>query len=107
MSWIVTNLLIEIIAGIAGSHFAAVAANDYSFGKLGHSVVGAIGGSFSACFLGAITAMNVTANGVFNEPRLFEQIAAYILAGASAGGILTLAVGFLKHSIDARRGSKM
>jgi hypothetical protein len=107
MTWTITNLLIEIVAGIAGSHFAAVAASDYSFGKLGHSVVGAIGGSFSAYFLGAISAMTVTANGVFNEPRLFEQIAAFSLAGASAGGVLMLTVGFLKHCIDARRGSKM
>jgi hypothetical protein len=107
MSWTAVNLLIEIIAGIAGAHFAAAAANDYGFGSLGHSVVGAMGGGFVGHFLPVISAAIVTTNGLVNEPRLFEQIAAHSLAGATAGGILVLTVGFLKQSIDTHRAPKL
>jgi hypothetical protein len=107
MTWTVVNHLIEIIAGIAGAHFAAAAANDYGFGSLGHSVVGAMGGGFVGYLLPAISAAIVTTNGVFNEPRPFEQIAAHGLAGATAGGILMLTVGFLKQSINRHRAPKL
>lgn len=107
MTWTVTNLLIEIIAGIAGAHFVAVAANDYSFGSLGHCGVGAMGGGFVGYFLPSISAAIVTTNGVFNKRRLFEQIVAHSLTGAIAGGILMLTVGFLKHSIDTHRAPKL
>ena len=62
MTWTVTNLLIEIIAGIAGAHFVAVAANDYSFGSLGHCGVGAMGGGFVGYFIPSIAAAIVTTN---------------------------------------------
>jgi hypothetical protein len=107
MTWTVVNLLIGIIAGIAGAHFAAAAANDYGFGGPGHSVVGAVGGGLVGYFLPVISAAIVTTNGLFNEPRLFEQIAAHSLAGATVGGILMLTVGFLKQSIDTHRAPKL
>ena len=51
MTWTMTNLVIEIIAGIAGAHIVANAAREYSFGALGRSVVGAIGGYVGGYFL--------------------------------------------------------
>jgi uncharacterized membrane protein YeaQ/YmgE (transglycosylase-associated protein family) len=51
MSRTYTNLLIEIIGGIVGGHFAALAAREYSFGALGHTIAGAVGGAFSGVFL--------------------------------------------------------
>jgi hypothetical protein len=37
MSWTITNLAIEAIAGILGTNVAAGAAREYDFGMLGHS----------------------------------------------------------------------
>jgi hypothetical protein len=107
MTWTLTNLLIETIAGIAGAHFAALATSDYNFGRIGHSIAGMIGGGFNGYFLQTMIAMTVTTNGGFNQPRLFEQVMAHSLAGAAAGGILMLIVGFLKHSIDTHRAPKL
>jgi hypothetical protein len=107
MTWTVVNLLIEIIAGIAGAHVAAVAADDHSIGSLRRSIVGAIGGGFVGYFLPAISAAIVTTTGVFKEPTLFEQIMAHSFSGATAGGILMLTAGFLKQSIDAHRTPKL
>jgi uncharacterized membrane protein YeaQ/YmgE (transglycosylase-associated protein family) len=91
MTWTATNFLIEFIAGMVCGHVAAVAARDYSFGMLGHFVVGAIGGGLGGYFLKTSI--------VVNESRLFEQIMAHSLTGASAGAISVLTVGFIKHSI--------
>ena len=102
MTWTVTNLLIEIVAGLVGAHIAALAANDYGFGKLRQSGVGAIGGGFSGYFFQTSIAITVNTNGVFREPKLFEQLAAHSLAGATAGGISMLIVGFLIHSVTHR-----
>jgi len=45
MTWTVTNLIIQIIAGIAGGHAAAAAVHDHKFGALGHTIAGAAGGA--------------------------------------------------------------
>ena len=50
MTGTMTNLVIEIIAGIAGAHIVANATREYSFGALGRSVVGAIGGYVGGYF---------------------------------------------------------
>jgi hypothetical protein len=100
MNWTATEVLIEIVAGIAGAHIAAVAASHYSFGRFAHAVTGAIGGAFSGCVFLMVAA-------AFDGARLFEQMAAHILAGATAGGILMLIVGFLKHSVAMHRASKL
>jgi len=101
MTWTMTNLMIEIIAGIVGAHTVAMAARDYSFGALGHSMVGAIGGCVSSYFLNALSAMVVNGSEALNEPRLLDQIVAHSLTAAATGGILMLIVGFVKPAIFA------
>jgi uncharacterized membrane protein YeaQ/YmgE (transglycosylase-associated protein family) len=51
MTWTLTNLVIEIIAGIVGGHAIAAVAKEHSFGALGHTITGALGGAFSGYFL--------------------------------------------------------
>jgi len=46
-----TNVFIQIVAGILGGHAAAAAANEHSFGVFGHTIVGAGGGCLSGLFL--------------------------------------------------------
>jgi hypothetical protein len=101
MTWTMTNLMIEIIAGIVGAHTVAMAVREYSFGALGHSMVGAIGGCVSSYFLNALSAMVVNGSEALNEPRLLDQIVAHSLTAAATGGILMLIVGFVKPAIFA------
>jgi hypothetical protein len=42
MEWTLTNLWIQIVAGILGGHAAAAATKEYSFGALGHTLAGMI-----------------------------------------------------------------
>jgi len=63
MNWTTTNLIIQIIAGILGGHGAAVASKEHSFGALGHTIAGAVGGAVSGYFLQTIVGTVVTGTG--------------------------------------------
>ena len=63
MTWTVTNLVIEIIAGIVGAHAISAAANEYAFGAIGHTIAGAVGGAFSGYFLQTLAATVVNSTG--------------------------------------------
>jgi uncharacterized membrane protein YeaQ/YmgE (transglycosylase-associated protein family) len=93
MTWTMTNLVIEIIAGIAGAHIVANAAREYSFGALGRSVVGAIGGYVGGYFFDA--AMVVNGSNALYQSRLLDQAMAHSLTAAATGGILILAISFV------------
>ncbi len=108
MTWTITNLVIQIIAGVIGGHGAAVASKEHSFGVLGHTIVGAVGGAISGYFLQTIVGTVVNGTGdIQQQPGLVTQWVLQGLAGLVAGGIFTLAVGFLKHSMDQRRVGKI
>jgi uncharacterized membrane protein YeaQ/YmgE (transglycosylase-associated protein family) len=102
MIWTSTNLVIQILTGVLGAHFAATAAREYSFGFFGHTLVGAIGGALSGTFLQTLAVTLVTGNGSLNDIRAVDNAVLQGLAGIAAGGCLTLVVGFIKHSIDHR-----
>jgi uncharacterized membrane protein YeaQ/YmgE (transglycosylase-associated protein family) len=93
MTWTMTHLVIEIIAGIVGAHIVAIATCESSFGALGRSVVGAIGGYVGGYFLNA--AMVVNGSNALNESRLLDQAMAHSLTAAATGGILILAISFV------------
>jgi uncharacterized membrane protein YeaQ/YmgE (transglycosylase-associated protein family) len=108
MTWTATNLVIQIIAGILGGHGAALAAKEHSFGALGHTVAGAVGGAFSGYFLQTLVATVVTATGdVQQDADVVTQWVLQGLAGLVAGAVLTLAVGLLKHGIHQHRTGKL
>jgi hypothetical protein len=98
MIWTSTNLVIQILAGVVGAHFAATAAREHGFGFVGHTLAGAIGGYF----LQTLAVNLVTANGSLNEIGAVDNAVLQGLAGIAAGGCLMLAVGFIKHSVDHR-----
>jgi len=106
MTWTFSNLVIQIITGILGAHFAATLAKEHSFGFFGHTITGLIGGAFSGYFLQSLADTVVTANGSLNELRPPENAVLQGLAGIAAGACLTLVVGFIKHSIDQHKSSE-
>src|ERR1700736_5990186 len=68
MDW-TTALIVQVVAGFAGAHFAATALHDHSFGWLGHSLVGLIAGALSGYALQTIMLTVVTGSGSTNELR--------------------------------------
>jgi hypothetical protein len=103
MNWTFTNLLIQVITGILGGHLAASVMPEYGFGAFGHTVIGALAGGLSGYFLQALAGTLVTASGSLTPPTAVEEAVVQGVTGAVTGGILTLVVGFIKHSIDHHR----
>lgn len=106
MAWSTTYLFIQIFAGVLGGVAVACvgATKDFRLGGLfTHSIVGAIGGGLSGYFLQTLAATMVNANGDANEPSFVNQLVIQSVAGAVAGGVAVLVVGFVKHSIDSNK----
>ena len=61
MIWTSTNLVIQIVTGVLGAHFAASAAHEHGFGFFGHTIAGLIAGAFSGYFLQKLAVTVVTA----------------------------------------------
>lgn len=106
MEWSWTCVLVQLVAGILGAHAAAAAAHEHSFGVLGHTALGAIGGGLSGYFLQTLAATVVTASGSLNEPRFAEQVIVQALAGGVAGGIAMFLVAIVKHSVEHHKSAK-
>ena len=93
MTWTMTNLVIEIIAGIVGAHIVALEARGSNFGALGRSVVGAIGGYVGGYLLDA--AMVLNGSNALYVSRLLDQTMAHSFTAAATGGLLILAISFV------------
>ena len=107
MTWTLTNLIIEIIAGIAGAHAISAAAHEHAFGAIGHTTAGAVGGAFSGYFLQTLAATVVNATGEAQQDAdAVTQWLLQIFMGLAAGAILAMAVGFAKHSIEQHKSAK-
>jgi hypothetical protein len=107
MTWTLTNFIIEIVAGVIGGNAIAAAAKEHSFGWLGHTITGALGGAFSGYFLQTLVATVVDSTGQVQQGAdLVTQWLLQGFGGFAAGAILTMAVGFAKHSIDQHRSAK-
>ena len=106
MTWTLTSLVIQIIAGLIGGHVAAVATHEHSFGAVGHTIAGLVGGFLSGYFLQTLAITMVTSTGSLNEPRPAEVFMVQALTGLASGAIVTMVVGFIKHTIDQHKASK-
>jgi uncharacterized membrane protein YeaQ/YmgE (transglycosylase-associated protein family) len=106
MEWSFTNLWIEIVTGALGGNAAAMALKEHSFGVLGHTAVGAIGGALSGFFLQTFVTTVVNASGDLNQPTMAEQVILQCFVGAAAGGIAMMIVGLIKHGLDQKQSTK-
>jgi uncharacterized membrane protein YeaQ/YmgE (transglycosylase-associated protein family) len=99
MTWTFNNLIIQIIAGIVGGHAIAAVAKEHGFGALGHTVTGALGGAFGGYFLQTLAVLVVDSNG--NAYPGADQVTQWLLqamTGLVAGAIVTMTIGFAKHT---------
>jgi hypothetical protein len=103
MIWTSTNLVIQIITGVVGAHFAATAAQEHGFGFIGHTIVGVVAGALSGYILQKLAVTVVTASGSLNEVGAADNAVLQGLTGLAAGGCLMLVVGFIKHSIEKHK----
>jgi hypothetical protein len=104
MTWTLTNLVIEIIAGIVGDHAIAAVAKEHSFGALGHTIAGALGGAFSGYFLQRLAALVVDSTGdAYQGADQVTQWFIQAVTGLVAGAILTLAIGLAKQTFEQRK----
>jgi len=107
MTWTVTNLFIEIVAGIAGGLCIAAVLRELSFGAFAHSITGAIGGAVSGCFFQTIVATVVDSTGdVQQGSDRATQWILQALGGLAAGAAATMIVGFIKYSIARHRAAR-
>ena len=83
------------------------AAKEHSFGVIGHTIAGAVGGAFSGYFLQTLAATVVNSTGEVQQDA--DAVTQWLLqgfTGLAAGAILTMAMGFAKHSIDQHKAEK-
>ena len=83
MTWTITNLAIQIIAGIIGGHGAAAASKEHSFGVLGHTIVGAVGGAISGYFLQTFVGTVVNGAAISNKAPTSSHSGFYKASRAS------------------------
>jgi flagellar motor component MotA len=107
MTWTITNLVIEIIAGIFGGLAMAGVAKEHSFGALGHAIAGALGGALSGYFLQTRVTAVVDSLGNVQQPSdHVTQWLVQAIAGMVAGAIVVMAVALAKHLLEHHRHPK-
>ena len=101
MEWTISNLLIQLSAGILGGHLLAAVTREHRFGALGHTIV-AIGAGLSGIFLQTLV-RTVTASGNMIVPTPQELVFMQGALGAGVGAISVLAVGFVKDEMERQK----
>jgi uncharacterized membrane protein YeaQ/YmgE (transglycosylase-associated protein family) len=103
VTWTIANLVIQFVAGIIGGNAAAVLAKEHSFGALGHTMAGVVGGLLSGYFLQTLAGRVVNETGAANVPYPVTQWILQSLCGLVSGAILVLIVGLVRHGIDEHK----
>ena len=92
MSGVVVDLIIQIIAGVIGGHAAGAVSKDYTFGAIGNTIMGAIGGVIGALVLqAAVPALAGSAGSVD-----IEALVGQVIGGGVGGFLLTVIAGVMK-----------
>ena len=93
-------LIIQLISGAAGGNMAGALLKNFSFGPIGNSIAGVVGGGLGGQLLGMLTsrgafsAMSAVGSG-FNFPSMLSSVA----AGGVGGGIVTAVVGLIRNQL--------
>ena len=106
MTWTVSNLVIQIVAGIIGGNVVAFVVTEHRFGIVGHTITGLIGGFLSGYFLQTLVNTVVDSAGTANEPQPVDVFVMQLLAGLACGAITMMVVGFTVHAVAHHKASK-
>jgi hypothetical protein len=88
-----TNLIIQLVAGAIGGNAVGAAGNNLNLGALLNTVVGAIGGGVGGQILTALIPALTSGAGNVDIGALVGQAA----GGGVAGAVLTAIVGVIKN----------
>jgi len=95
MSGTLINLIIQIIAGVAGGHVAGATLKDYTLSVTGNTIAGAIGGFVGGQLLQAWVPALASAASNVDIGALVGQI----VAGGAGGAILAVLSGVMKWMV--------
>ena len=95
MSAVITNLIVQLIAGAVGGNAAGAALKDYDLGKLGNTIAGALGGVGGGQILTALLPMLAGTTGNVDIGAILGQA----VGGGVAGAIVTFVVGLIKNAM--------
>src|SRR5262249_29945732 len=103
----IINLIIQLIAGVAGGNAAGAALKDYNLGSLGNTIAGAIGGvGGGQIFQGPLSA--IVNAGAGRKPASagnldLGAIVGQIVGGGAGGAILTVIAGLVKGMMASQQ----
>ena len=99
MPSVLTDIAVQIAAGIVAGNTVALAVKEYSLGIVKSTVIGTLGG-IGSYLLEAVMPPTVTAAGdtVMDDSTVNEWVIRALLAFV-VGGLLSLIVGFVKSEI--------
>ena len=92
------NLIISLVSGIVGGNIAGAAMKDKSFGPLGNSISGILGGGLGGIILQALGLFNQSGAAGIN----LESILSSIGSGGVGGAILMIVIGVIKNMIQKK-----
>jgi hypothetical protein len=96
MSGMLVNLIIQLIAGVAGGNAAGKTLKDYDLGGLGNTIAGAIGGVGGGQLLQVLMpAIAGAAGGGLDVGSIVGQL----VGGGAGGAILTVIAGLVKNAM--------
>jgi uncharacterized membrane protein YeaQ/YmgE (transglycosylase-associated protein family) len=101
MSGTLIDLIIQIIAGVIGGHAAGAAIKDCTFGAIGNTIAGAIGGIAGVQLLQQLVPVLANAAGKVDIGALLVQI----IGGVAGGAILTVLAGVTKWMVVPPRST--
>jgi uncharacterized membrane protein YeaQ/YmgE (transglycosylase-associated protein family) len=91
----IVNLIIQLIAGVAGGNAAGAALKDYNLGNLGNTIAGAIGGVGGGQILQAF--VPAIASAAAGGDLDLGAIVGQVVGGGAGGAILTVIAGLVKN----------
>jgi hypothetical protein len=96
MSAELVNLIVQILAGIAGGHAAGSTLKNIDLGARGNTIAGAVGGGVGGQLLQMLIPMLAGGAGGVDLGSLIGQI----VGGGASGAVLTAIVALVKNAMS-------
>jgi hypothetical protein len=100
----IVGLIIQLIAGLAGSNVVGLALKQYDLGIIGNSITGVIGGGIGAQIIGLLLDGGAGAGAVVGPNGYdIETLIAQVASGGVGGGVLLVLVGLMKQAMGGEK----